>query len=1271
MDLSAFSATALAAGIAGNLATSIVQHQLGKLGNNPLKRSLAKLGVLEPEFEQRLNASLRRAAILFFEQNSRYKLREVADFLSAPIVGELFTSNIFASIQIDIEPLCEQLSHYVGMPLDVAPEAWPNKIEPNQLISDFVSAVEVCLMEGATDGELWLGLKVKELSASVLLLSERVDAMKASKPLFDAEEKITNTEWDEFESLYLEHQAQKFSKLVTPGVRELQSVKQNLNIAYISLGIKAGDSLESVDSEKVLRDHKHILIRGPAGSGKTTLLNWISMQCCRKDGDGGQWHGGIPIFIPLRRVTRLESGPPITANLIQYSTDERTWLREEPKNWLDNLLRVQKRAVLMIDGVDELPAGRRPAFWSWLSEFCEAYPGNRVMVTSRTLPGRGSNSASYAAQWDPPEYFIDAQLSEMSDADVDAFIEHWHDAVDQGKLDDDEVRRLIAARKSLPTKLRDPANRGIRSLCSAPLLCAMVCVLHWREEGYLPRYKVDLYEKCCDMLVEQRDLKREIPPPTGALALLTQSDKEMALQHLALEMMRNRPDGDDEAIDGEYRVEVHRERAAHWISAKIPGFHEAGAREATPDDLLNFLVERTGLLREPAGGLIDFPHRSFQEYLAACAAGAESQEDALANQATDDQWHETIMLAAGTNTGGVAFGRRLIEALIRRAERFKSTRERSQEARKTCFALALGCLENLKQHDPALRNRVLSYLVELVPPKNHADADILAVAGDAAVAHLPYGTWKDGAAETVAACARALRKIGSSSALMALRTGYVSDSRDLVAAEACLTGVIPYKEVDAVVSHVSAHTRLPDWAAVNDIQLLQGLSGLSFLSVKSQSVLNLHLLPDIDGLQFLTLMGFDLSALSSESLPKEVRHISFGRPLGGGLSFLSAYPSLSVVGLYGFNKEVDVSGLSKAASLKQCHIFEGSMADIEFARGLSLDELSLDECRDLTSIEAIRGSESLLSLHIDSCPMVSDVVEIINSLSNISSVHLGDVKIEEGEQLNCRSLREVAVHRNDKLESIGLVSKLMDVEVLSLKSLRSISNVDIVGDFVNLHTLIIEGCNNVRRIPDLSRLNKLRKLRLGDLDVRSIGHLGKDLPVEELFLDSISNVSAMPDVFDNNTLKTLTLASCSSEMNVEFLSQFGYVEELELRAMHRLGDIEGIADLGNLKTLTLRFCDLIDDLEAVGRISSLETINIIMCNNIRDISPLEGMRNLNNINLAVRRETPFVPESLLDRVRFTSPFWNDEREYTRYMRKAPSPRAPGYARRRIVSASPG
>ena len=108
----------------------------------------------------------------------------------------------------------------------------------------------------------------------------------------------------------------------------------------------------------------------------------------------------------------------------------------------------------------------------------------------------------------------------------------------------------------------------------------------------------------------------------------------------------------------------------------------------------------------------------------------------LAKHAEDDQWRETIILAAGTGLGGVGFGKKLIKALLSRAKRL--TKNRTGEL--ACYALAIACLETARQIEDELKEKVLSNLKEIVPPQSLDEARVLSAATNAVVPLLKYRT---------------------------------------------------------------------------------------------------------------------------------------------------------------------------------------------------------------------------------------------------------------------------------------------------------------------------------------------------------------------------------------------------------------------------------------------------------------------------------------------------------------------------------------------------
>jgi hypothetical protein len=501
------------------------------------------------------------------------------------------------------------------------------------------------------------------LTGEIRVLSKGVEQLRRDLSLFD----FSNVGFEDssFEETYLAQVANEYGKLQMLGVREMCDLRQQLSIAYVSLAVKREKDDHPERAESILLTEKILTVRGPAGSGKSTLLSWIAVQCSNRTTIENPWKGGVPFFIPLRRLDKQDNGSPNIQKLVSYTLDPKVWALTQPVNWLHRVLN-EKRGVLLIDGVDELPVELRPNFWKWVGDFLERYEGNRIYITSRQFPDTGTGDKSL---WNPPASFASAELQEMSDSDIAQLIQNWHNAILHSETDPQEKLQLEVARDILPTKLLEPVNRRVRELCRSPLLCSLVCALHWREEGYLPSKRVDLYDRCCTMLIEERDLKRNIDRPQGPLRYLTLGDKEMILQRLALTMMRNKLGS---AIKG-HQIEISREEAISWIRPNLTACENSMARKCSAEEVLNFLIERTGLLRFPAKGLVDFPHRTFQEYLAACAAGALNETGELVKHAGDDQWHETIIIAAGTKIGGVPFGNSLVEQLLIRGEKETDT----------------------------------------------------------------------------------------------------------------------------------------------------------------------------------------------------------------------------------------------------------------------------------------------------------------------------------------------------------------------------------------------------------------------------------------------------------------------------------------------------------------------------------------------------------------------------------------------------------------------
>jgi len=786
---------------------------------------------------------------------------------------------------------------------------------------------------------------------------ERRIALFAEKSPESAEER-------EFETEYLRQVKREFSRLRIVGVRETHDVKQHFGIAYVSLTMSSASRGKGTrDAEEALRDTAMMTIRGAAGSGKTTLLSWVALECARIDEDiASPWAGGVPFFVPLRKLDKIDRRHPNMSKFVEYTIDPKLCAMSPPRRWLQNVLDA-RRGVVLIDGVDELPPGDRPDFWRWLDDFVDLSPGNRVYITSRFFPD--SDRVNWELLWNPPRAFASASLDEMNDATVTQFIRNWHDAVVSSDLDPKERLELEQAKDLLPGRLRELANQRVRELCRTPLLCALVCALHWRESGYLPRQRVDLYDRCCSMLIDERDVKRDIPLPDGSLRRLGRRDKELLLQRLALDMMRNCA-----ASEADYSIEVARSDAISWLAPNIKLLDDNGLRECSPEEILDYLMVRSGVLREPSLGRVDFAHRTFQEYLAACAVGALNQVGDLVARTDDDQWHETIVLSAGTKVGGVVFGNALVKKLVSKGEEAKY----EPAVRRTCFALAVACLETGHQLDPALRTQVLSHLREIVPPRDSNESRTLAAAGDAVLPFLVYERWRSEGVATVAACAHTVAMIGSRAAIEMLLDphGYGNDRRSRVLARICECWAIdpirvprvariladplqelPYavrpfiRQLDAILPEKgTTAVKLQGYSGISDLGPLAGTEGVRILELRG-----MHAVSKLDPVASLN----NLTLLRIVDCPNIV-----------DLSPLAGLRELRQLELVGLPRLEDLSPLSRLTSLQRLMLRGLRNLDlVALGRLLCLETLDLRASRSLENVEILNSLGSLSEVIVD------------------------------------------------------------------------------------------------------------------------------------------------------------------------------------------------------------------------------------------------------------------------------------------------------------------
>ncbi|QKV94177.1 NACHT domain-containing protein [Streptomyces sp. NA02950] len=473
-----------------------------------------------------------------------------------------------------------------------------------------------------------------------------------------------------------------------------------LDTAYLSLETET-DAGPTAPAEQALAGSDRVLLWGVAGSGKTTLVQWLAVSVARGrlPGQLARLRGRVPFVLPVRRFRHGGFPPPDRF----LSAVRHPQADAQPDGWAERVLSAG-RGLLLVDGIDEAPEGDREQLREALRELPARYPGNVWLVTSRPSAVREN--------WLSSERFAELKLAPLSREGVTAFIQRWHAAA---REDGTDLDRLGSYEETLLDAVR--ITRELGRLATNPLMCGLICALHRDRRGYLPRGRKALYDAALSMLLERRDRERAMVPPDGID--LPQEPKIRLLQKLAHWML----------VNG--RSEMDRTVALETFAQHLPSIPHA-SRQGGPEEIYRHLLHRTGLLREPTPGSVDFVHRTFQDYLSARAVVERHDFDFLIDHAHLDDWEEVIrMSVALARPDECAY---LLEGLL--AAR-KGTRPVHARHRKL---LAAACLEHATELDPAVRSRVHRYTRDLVRPTSLEAARALGWIGPIALEMLPDPT---------------------------------------------------------------------------------------------------------------------------------------------------------------------------------------------------------------------------------------------------------------------------------------------------------------------------------------------------------------------------------------------------------------------------------------------------------------------------------------------------------------------------------------------------
>jgi hypothetical protein len=379
--------------------------------------------------------------------------------------------------------------------------------------------------------------------------------------------------------------------------------------------------------------YRQIAIRAWGGYGKTTLLKHVAYTYGGENYRKYRAPKLVPFLLYLTRYSQQFKDLPkddpasLPKLLSEYHLPSLPQGADlvTPPNWARDLLK-QGKALVMFDGFDEMPSAERQAVSEWLSQQMRHYRQSVFIITSRPA----AYTHDYTAQRPTASFWVE----DFNDDQRRRFVEQWYLCQERyargGRNTPDVKQRAMQNAASLLMQLE--TRPELKAIAGNALLLNMMARFHRDKQGAeLPQRKVELYQDICELQLSRRPKAKGI-----SLLLSSLSQRQEVLQIVALEMMRQAT-SDDQSFK-----QIRRNDLLALIAQAL----SQRDADVQPQEFLTQIVQVSELLVEKEGGIYEFAHLSFQEFLAASEVVRLKQESLLYEYLTLDAWKPTILFYA-------------------------------------------------------------------------------------------------------------------------------------------------------------------------------------------------------------------------------------------------------------------------------------------------------------------------------------------------------------------------------------------------------------------------------------------------------------------------------------------------------------------------------------------------------------------------------------------------------------------------------------------------
>lgn len=395
-----------------------------------------------------------------------------------------------------------------------------------------------------------------------------------------------------FEKKYREQVVQRHSYITPPNFDNLNKVQ--INDLYVTPNFKSISYKEMKDISylKLTTSIYRSVVLGDPGGGKSTLSYKICNDLCNNYSNMslGYRKKVTPVLVVLRdyAISKKEQN----CSILQYieSTSNSIYQISPPKNAFEYLL-LNGRIMVIFDGLDELlDTSYRQEVAGNIESFCNLYPSVPVLITSREV--------GYTQAPLNKDIFKVFRLAPFNNYQVKEYVRKWFSV------------ELHFAEDDLESKISNFMTESdlVADLRANPLMLALMCNIY-RGEGYIPRNRPELYEKCSTMLFERWDKSRGIRKDFTFEAYI-----KPAMMHLAFWIY-----SDEQLQSGVLEKHLIRETSDYLHNRLYEKKEEA---EGAASEFVEFCTGRAWVFTDigatkEGGKLFQFTHRTFLEYFSA------------------------------------------------------------------------------------------------------------------------------------------------------------------------------------------------------------------------------------------------------------------------------------------------------------------------------------------------------------------------------------------------------------------------------------------------------------------------------------------------------------------------------------------------------------------------------------------------------------------------------------------------------------------------------